>query len=79
MERPIIGEQLQKAEVDFVFAETIPIEVKSSPKITRSFRSFIESYKPPFAVLVTLTTYNKTKIGDTKVFIVPLALLYREL
>jgi len=32
-----------KAEVDFIINETIPIESKITPKITRSFRSYIDN------------------------------------
>jgi len=64
-----------KAEVDFVLGGKIPIEIKMQPKITRSFRSFIGSYKPPAAFLANLNTYEKRKIGSTSVFLVPLVLL----
>lgn len=64
-----------KAEVDFVYAEKIPIEVKIQPKVTRSFRSFIDSYKPQAALIASLNAYGKEKIGVTTVFFVPLALI----
>ena len=64
-----------KAEVDFISAEKMPVEIKMQPKITRSFRSFIESYKPQTAFLANLNTYDKAKMGTTTIFFVPLALL----
>ncbi len=60
-----------KAEVDFVIDEKIPIESKINPKITRSLRSFIDSYKPKIALLVGLKEFNKSKINNTNIFIIP--------
>ncbi len=63
-----------KAEVDFIVEkenEIIPIEVKinaNSGKIERSFRSFIEDYKPKRAFVVSYKNFDKTeKIGNCKV------------
>ncbi|MDI3544552.1 MAG: hypothetical protein PWQ28_833 [Candidatus Woesearchaeota archaeon] len=53
----------------------IPIESKASAKITRSFRSFIDTYKPKIAFLVNLNSFSEVKINETIVFIVPFALL----
>ncbi len=64
-----------KAEVDFIINETIPLEVKITPKITRSFRSFIDSYNPDIAFLTSKESYEKRKLNQTTIFIVPLALL----
>ncbi len=64
-----------KAEVDFIINMTIPMEVKMTPKISKSFRSFIESYHPPQAFLATLDGYGMEKIEKTTIYIVPLALL----
>lgn len=64
-----------KAEVDFVLAEKIPIEVKINPKVTRSFRSFIDIYHPTFAFLVNLEKYEIIKINSTVINVVPLAFL----
>jgi len=52
---------LSKAEVDFVLekrnGQVAPIEVKYSvfgkPKISRSFRSFLEQYQPKNAIVLT--------------------------
>lgn len=70
---------IAKAEVDFVLRlneKTIPIEVKyqtfKKPKISRSFRSFIESYKPERALVVTKDFWGKTKVDKTTILFVPL-------
>ena len=34
------------AEVDFIKDEKIPIEIKTTPKVTRAFQSFIKKYQP---------------------------------
>lgn len=64
-----------KAEVDFILNEKIPIESKMSVKITRSFRSFIETYNPDKAFLVNLNITKKEKIKGTDIFIVPYCLI----
>lgn len=64
-----------KAEVDFIYAERTPIEVKITPKITRSFRSFLETYQPPIAFLATMNDCDKVKVDATSVHIIPMALL----
>lgn len=69
---------LGKAEVDFV-AETmkgiVPIEVKfismKKPKISKSFRSFISTYKPERGLIVTKDFWGETTIGKTKIKFVP--------
>jgi len=68
-----------KAEVDFVFAadtQIIPIEIKFSTfkeeKISRSFRSFIETYAPQKALIATKNFWGREKIGKTIVQFVPL-------
>jgi len=64
-----------KAEVDFILKEKTPIEVKIHPKLTRALRSFISTYKPEIAFIVNLTSFSKTNIGKTRIFIVPAALI----
>lgn len=66
------------AEVDFVFrikGELIPIEVKFSkfeyPKISKSFASFIESFKPRQGVILTKNYWNMVKKNNTKILFVP--------
>lgn len=70
------------AEVDFVIdkvTEMIPVEVKYSDlktsTISRSFRNFIEKYKPKRAVVVNLSYSDKMTIGETDVSIIPYYLL----
>jgi len=67
-----------KAEVDFILDKKnaiIPIEVKysrlKSPKITRSFRNFINQYKPERAVVLTRGLWGKISVNGTKVVFVP--------
>lgn len=64
-----------KAEVDFILNEKIPIESKMSVKLTRSFRSFIETYNPNKAFLVNLKITKKDKINETDIFMVPYSLI----
>ncbi|ODS37553.1 MAG: hypothetical protein A7315_13295 [Candidatus Altiarchaeales archaeon WOR_SM1_79] len=70
-----------KAEVDFVLNVNgfIPIEVKfeamKKPKITRSFRSFIENYKPKKALIVTKNLWASETIQETKVKFIPITYL----
>ena len=42
-----------KAEVDFIKDDQIPIEIKKSPKTTRSFLSFIKKYNPEQGYIVS--------------------------
>lgn len=72
-----------KSEVDFVCLgseqEIIPIEVKatalSTPKLTRSFRNFIEYYQPKKAFVVNFGLEEQIRIRDTKVnFVLPFRL-----
>ena len=63
-----------KAEVDFIVEkeeEIIPIEVKlkSSMKVERSMRSFIEKYNPKRAIVVLYTgEKGEIKINSTKIY-----------
>lgn len=66
------------AEVDFVIdrtREVIPIEVKyadlKGTTLSRSFRSFVEKYKPRKAFVVNLSYKDMLKLGDTEVYFVP--------
>lgn len=66
------------AEVDFVLDGAdglLPIEVKSGafrePKVTRSFRSFIERYRPKRGIVATRTFSASMTIGDTEITFVP--------
>lgn len=69
---------IAKAEVDFVLRtndEIIPIEVKyqsfKKPKISRSLRSFIKTYRTSKALVVTKDFWNKIKVNDTTILFVP--------
>lgn len=65
-----------KAEIDFVIEQKTPLEVKSmNTKITRSFRSFIETYTPERAFLLNLKEYSIKKIDKTDVFTLPICLV----
>jgi predicted AAA+ superfamily ATPase len=64
--------------VDFVINkkdEILPIEVKfgkiNKPTISRSFRSFIEKYKPREAWLVSSGYENEIVINETKLCFLP--------
>ncbi|NGX33105.1 MAG: hypothetical protein K1060chlam4_01166 [Candidatus Anoxychlamydiales bacterium] len=67
------------AEVDFVLYKTdneiLPIEVKYSrmkkPMITRSFRSFIEAYKPKEAIVISKNFKDKVEIEGTTIHFIP--------
>ena len=70
----------EKAEVDFVlekrFGEPVAIEVKAtnmkSPEVSRSFRSFLSTYKSKHAFVVNLGFQGSRTIDSTKVkFILP--------
>jgi len=54
----------------------IPIEVKTgSAKIgtlTRSFHSFLDTYKPPKAVFLNKDRFGLFKVGQTDVYYIPL-------
>lgn len=69
---------LSKAEVDFILryrGNIIPVEVKYSPinapKISRSFRSFLSSYKPERAILLTKDFWGELRIDKTLIKFIP--------
>ncbi len=65
-----------KAEVDFVVKDkNIPIEVKKRAKITRSFTSFLQTYKPSFGVIVNWEQSEVLSKKGSKIFFVPASLL----
>ncbi len=71
-----------KAEVDFVLTvgdKIIPVEVKfeamKKPKITRSFRSFLENYRSEKAVIVTKNLWAEEIVGETKIKFIPIIYL----
>lgn len=68
-----------KAEVDFILNQTMPVEVKyqhfTQPKVSRSLRSFISSYKPKTALVATRDFWAKTTVDNTNVLFAPLCYL----
>lgn len=68
-----------KAEVDFVLekrsGELLPIEVKysrlKSPKVSRSFRSFLKTYNCSKALILTKGFFGEKRIGKTVIKFVP--------
>ncbi len=64
-----------KAEVDFIYNDSIPIEVKATPRITRSLRSFISTYKPQNGLLVNYNVYSAQRIDGTDLMFLPASLL----
>jgi len=66
------------AEVDFIIekeGKTIPVEVKSnlkSPKITRSFRNFLEEHKSKRGFIFSQSYLNKIKFKNTNLNFAPL-------
>jgi hypothetical protein len=73
---------IAKAEVDFVLRvnnQVIPIEVKyqtfKKPKISRSLRSFIKTYKPKRALVVTKDFWGKEKVNNTLIMFAPVCYL----
>ncbi len=65
-----------KAEVDFVIKDReIPIEIKTVPKITRSFLSFIEHYHPKIGLVVNWERNEEVKRNKTRIFFISLSLL----
>jgi predicted AAA+ superfamily ATPase len=66
-----------KAEIDFVLKEKddlIPIEIKKTPKISRSLLSFINVYHPKIAVIFNLDKSDSFSRNNTKIFFIPIVL-----
>ncbi|MEM3041622.1 MAG: DUF4143 domain-containing protein, partial [Nitrososphaerota archaeon] len=70
-----------KAEVDFILCnqQVIPIEVKfeefKKEKISRSLHSFIDTYSPKFALVITKRSWGEMICKNTKVIFVPIVYL----
>jgi len=69
---------IAKAEVDFILRlndRLIPIEAKyqafKKPKISRSLRSFIKTYKPEKALVITKDFWGEEKVENTSVMFAP--------
>ena len=63
-----------KTEVDFIIetkTNIIPLEVKIKPKITRSFRSFIQQYEPEKAFILNLNIIDETEVDNCNVTMLP--------
>ncbi|MDI6786398.1 MAG: DUF4143 domain-containing protein, partial [bacterium] len=66
-----------KAEVDFIIRgkDIIPIEVKysnfNSPKIPSGLRSFINTYNPKAAFVITFDYFGEKLLQGTHVFFIP--------
>jgi predicted AAA+ superfamily ATPase len=63
-----------KAEVDFILDE-IPIEVKITPKITRSLLSYINAYSPPISVIANYETLERHERKNSIIFYIPASLM----
>ncbi len=63
-----------KAEVDLIIDKKIPIESKITPKLTRSFMSFVKTYHPETGFIASLNLAHKQNINSTQVFFYPFAL-----
>lgn len=64
-----------KTEVDFIAEhkkEIVPVEVKTTPKITRSFRSFLQSYRPKRGIIANRKKLDSKKVNGCEIFILPL-------
>lgn len=66
------------AEVDFVLhqkGELLPVEVKYSPfrvpKLSRGFMSFIDTFKPKRAVVLTANYWDRIRKGRTEILFAP--------
>lgn len=73
------------AEVDYILIEgekIIPVEVKATklkaPKLTKSFKNFIDAHNPEHAVVATLDFCGEMTYSKTSVKFIPLPLLAYE-
>lgn len=65
-----------KAEVDFILKDRlIPLEIKTTVKISRSLLSFIDSYHPNLAIVANLEESRVFNKNTTKILVVPISLL----
>ena len=70
---------LAKAEVDFIIqlddASVVPVEVKAlrlqKPAVSRSFRNFIQQYKPNQGIVINLNYVGQTEINGCKITFIP--------
>jgi predicted AAA+ superfamily ATPase len=62
------------AEVDFIIDDTIPIEIKShlsSMKISKSYRHFLDHYKPKKGYILNFNQLGKKELNDTSIEFLP--------
>lgn len=64
-----------KAEVDFIERGGVPVEVKCTPRVTRSLRSYITTYSPPYGFILCRNAMEMKKVNSTKMYIVPACLV----
>ena len=68
---------LSKAEVDFVVKKDflMPLEIKyrsfQNPSISRSMRSFLQNYEPPYALVITKDFADSKKYDNVPVHFIP--------
>ena len=66
------------AEVDFILeknGEITPIEIKSNltnSKITRSYRNFLDEYKPKKGYILSMNFFNHAKTNKQNVYFMPI-------
>ena len=67
-----------KAEVDFIGENMIPIEVKSTPKITPSLSSYIATYNSKQAFILAKDVVEKRRVSTAEVYILPISLIQKQ-
>ncbi len=70
-----------KAEIDFILRDSIPLEVKTNLKsdiVGKSFHSFIEKYKPKKGYIASLKFNTTKKIDGCKIWFLPFTKLVFE-
>ncbi len=63
-----------KAEVDLIY-KGIPVEVKTTPKITRAMQSFISTYSPPYAVVANFNELERKERQEIPIYFIPASLI----
>ncbi len=66
-----------KAEVDFIMEGGVPVEVKRTPKTTRSLLSYIGTYKPGYGIIAALDGMARKRVNSTAIYTLPACLLCR--
>ena len=60
-----------KAEVDFIMDDKIPIEIKTMPKVTRSFQSYIKKYQPEEGFIISEKEQETILHNNCKIHFIP--------